>query len=210
MSGLFSLTSTDWSSYLSDLFSSFPPLVLRCVPHCSSWLKPPQPFLSSLCVSVSFCNLAPWVRSLNVLFFLSSEAALQWKVLGYISVSSQLFQFWDFYGYRDLSCPTFHLTFGKSRPWATFPSHRPACVYSHLILPSMTSSCSSSVSYESTSPPHHLCLKKWLLTASDWNHSHVRVTSSPSLATNNHFMVCSFFFLFYIFDISVFTVILKG
>lgn len=133
-------------------FPFFPPLVLRCVPHCSSLLKSPQPFLSSLFVSVSFCNLGPWVRSINVLFFLSSEAALQWKVLGYISVSSQLFQFLDFYGYRDLSCPTFHLTFGKSQPWATFPSHLPACVYSHLILPSLTSSCSSSVSYELTSP----------------------------------------------------------
>lgn len=92
MLGSFSLTSAVLSSYLGDLFSLFPSLVLRRVTRCSTfWLRFPEVSWASglfvpLSVSVSFCHLGPWVRSMNALFSLSSQTALQWKVVGYISV----------------------------------------------------------------------------------------------------------------------------
>lgn len=137
--GSFKLLSW-WPFLLSPIFGA------KCVTRCSTlWLHFPEvTWASSLFspLSLSGSVFVIWVHEWEALMFSSSAQAKQHFSERWLDTfqSSSLFKLLDFYGYRDLPCPTFHSTFsrpfGKSQPWATLLSHLPACVYSLLILPS--------------------------------------------------------------------------
>lgn len=128
----------------------FPSLVLRCATRCSAFVIV---FHLAFPLSLSVSVFVIWVQEWEAVMFFSFSQMKQCFSGRWLDsfLSSHLFKLLDFYGYRDFSCPTFHWTFscpfGKSRPWATLPSHLPSCVYSLLILPSLIPSGSSSVSY---------------------------------------------------------------
>lgn len=143
----------------------------KCVTRCSTlWFRFPEvTWASSLFspLSLSQSVFVVRVHEWEALMFCSCSQAKQHFSERWLDtfLSSCVFKLLDFYGHRDLPCPTFHSTFlrpfGKSQPWVTLPSLASLCVLS----------------------PHFTIFDIFLLQTQAVTHSYIIKSNCPKMAT---------------------------